>query len=194
LSIAPRRILLRWTSTASQLTILILTVSTLLIEVFFTDYLVARGLEYKTYQLTQYLTIPYPYIPLVGFLAVILFSWTYLVKVRSFVLARPGASLPKIILPIRMFEIAFVLLTVLACSLFMPYILGSNWMMHNFFNAKSSIPSLSGLYSSYYGAAPAMMMLAPLWKYFLSNMLSYIIVVVAALIMARKTARRARPR
>ena len=194
MSIAPRRVLLRWTSTTSLLTIMILTVSTLVIEIFFTDYLVARGLEYKTYQLTQYLTIPYPYIPLVGFLAVVLFSWTYLVKMRSFVLARPGAPLPKIILPIRMFEIAFVLLTVLACSLFIPYILGSNWMLRNFFIAKSSIPALSGLYSAYYGAIPAMMTLAPLWKYFLSNMLSYTIVVVAVLIIARKTVRRARPR
>ena len=194
MSTAPRKIVFRWISTASLISMLILAVSTILIQIYLTDYLMARGLEYRTYQLAQYLSIPYLYIPLVGFLAVMLFSWVYLMRVRSFVQAKPGVRLPSVIAPLRMIELASLLLAVLAGSLFIPYVLGSNWMLSNFFKTKSSIPALSGLYSSYYGAATPMMDLAPLWKYFISNMLSNIIVVAAALIMAHKAVRRVRLR
>lgn len=161
---------------------------------FHVDYLVARGLEYKTYQLDTFLTIPYLYVPLIGFLVVALSSWTYLTRARATIMAKPGVRPPAGILPVRMFEGVFIILAVLSGSLYLPYVFGSNWMLNNLVGMKLSFPGLSGFISWYYSGALAVMALEPFWKYFLSSVLSLAVIAAAVLLIARKPARPARTR
>jgi hypothetical protein len=189
-----RRIIFRWVSTSALVSILILVVSTVLIEVFFLHYLAATGLEYLSYQVDSLPGIPYTYVPLIGFLAVMLSSWVYLTERRSFIRTRPGVSLPYTIMPTRMFEAVFILLAVLAAALYLPYVLTSNWMINIFFSLKESFPSFAGPISWFYNGASAAMDLSPIWKYVLSNLVAYIIVVIVVLIFASGSRRRIRTR
>jgi hypothetical protein len=93
-----------------------------------------------------------------------------------------------------MFEGVFIILAVLSGSLYLPYIFGSNWMLNSLAAMKSSFPGLSGFVSWYYSGALVVMGLAPLWKYFLSSVLSLAIIAAAVLLIARKPARPARTR
>jgi hypothetical protein len=173
---------------------LILVLSTVLIEIFFVDYLAATGLEYLSYSGDSLPAIAYVYIPIIGFIAVMLSSWTYLTEVRSFVRAKPGSAIPYTIMPARMFEAALILLTVLAAALYLPYVFASNWMINNLFSLKQSSSAFAGPISWFYGGASGAMNLSPIWKYVLSNLAAYVIIVVVVLALASGSRRRIRTR
>jgi hypothetical protein len=194
LSTMQRRIIFRWTSTPALASISILVVSTLLVEIFFVDYLAATGLEYLSYPVDFLPAIPYVYIPIVGFITVMLFSWTYLTEARSFIRAKPGGAIPYTIMPARMFETAFILLAVLAAALYLPYVFASNWMINNLFSLKQSSSAFAGPLSWFYGGASGAMDLSPIWKYILSNLTAYTIIVVIVLAFASGSRRHIRTR
>lgn len=194
MSIVPRRIVFRWTSAPSLASIILLIASTVFVEAFFADYSLARGLEYKSLGLDTYVEIPYLYLPFVGALAVMLSSWMYMARGRAVIQAKPGLPLPPTILPVRMFEAVFILSAILAGSLYLPYVLGSNWMLNSLYATAASFPALKGLVTWFYSGASTMMGLKPIWKYALSNSLSCMFVVATAFVVARRPTRRARPR
>ncbi len=194
MSTMQRRIIFRWTSTPALASILILVVATVLVEIFFIDYLAATGLEYLSYPLDSLPAIPYVYIPIIGFLAVMLSSWTYLTEARSFIRAKRGVAISYTIMPARMFEAAFILLAVLAAALYLPYILASNWMINNLFSLKQSSSAFAAPLSWFYSGASGAMDLSPIWKYVLSNLAAYIIIVVVVLVFASGSRRRIRTR
>jgi len=189
LSVVPRRIILKLTAPTSLFSIVILLASTVLIEIYFTDYLNVRGLEFKSYQFPALPAIPYLYLPIIGFVAVMLSSWMYLVRARLVVQAKPGVQLRSTVLSARTFEATFVLMTIQVAALFIPYVLGSNWMLNELSSVTTIILGLRGLYLWFYGTIAPMMGLDPIWKYFASNAVSYAIIVAATLIMARKPRR-----
>jgi len=189
LSVVPRRIVFKPTAPTSLVSIAILMASTVLIEIYFTDYLMVRGLEFKSYQFASLPSIPYLYLPIIGFVAVMLSSWMYLARARLVVQAKLGVQLRSTILSARTFEATFVLMTIQAAALFIPYVLGSNWMLNEISSVTTLILGLRGLYLWFYGTIAPMMGLDPIWKYFASNAVSYTIIVAATLIMARKPRR-----
>ena len=189
MSVVPRRIVFKPTAPTSLVSIAILMASTVLIEIYFTDYLMVRGLEFKSYQFASLPSIPYLYLPIIGFVAVMLSSWMYLARARLVVQAKLGVQLRSTILSARTFEATFVLMTIQAAALFIPYVLGSNWMLNEISSVTTLILGLRGLYLWFYGTIAPMMGLDPIWKYFASNAVSYTIIVAATLIMARKPRR-----
>lgn len=189
MSVVQRRIILKPTSPTSLISIVILLASTVLIEIYFTDYLKVRGLEFKSYQFAALPAIPYLYLPIIGFVAVMLSSWMYLARARLVVQAKPGVQLNSTILPARTFEATFVLMTIQVAALFVPYVLGSNWMLNELSSVTTIILGLRVLYLWFYGTIAPMMGLDPIWKYFASNAVSYTIIVAATLIMGRKPKR-----
>ena len=189
MSVVPRRIVFKPTAPTSLVSIAILMASTVLIEIYFTDYLMVRGLEFKSYQFASLPSIPYLYLPIIGFVAVMLSSWMYLARARLVVQAKLGVQLRSTILSARTFEATFVLMTIQVAALFIPYVLGSNWMLNEISSVTTLILGLRGLYLWFYGTIAPMMGLDPIWKYFASNAVSYTIIVAATLIMARKPRR-----
>ena len=193
MSSVPRRIIFKWTSASSLFSILLLIVSTILIQLFLIQYLVDRGLEFKLF-IIDGSTIPYLYFPLIGFVAVMLSSWMYITEKRAIILAKPGINIPIMILPVRMFEGTFILLAMLTGLLFLPYILGSNWMLGILFSIQSSIPALKTTITGFYGYFSSLMGLAPIMKYFFSNFISVLIIACTAIIIGRKSRRRIKRR
>jgi hypothetical protein len=135
-------------------------------------------------------TIPYLYFPLAGFIAVMLSSWMYITEKRAIILSKPGTDIPIMILPVRMFEAAFILLAILTGLLFLPYVLASNWML----GILSSIPALKTVITGFYGSLSSLMGLAPIMKFFLSNFISFLIIASTAIIIGRKSRRRIKRR
>ncbi|WP_455369916.1 hypothetical protein [[Eubacterium] cellulosolvens] len=193
MSRVPRRIIFKWTSAPSLFIILVLIVSTILIQLFLIRYLADRGLEFKLFILNG-LTIPYLYFPLIGLLAVMLSSWMHITEKRTIILSKPGTSLPIMILPARMFEAAFMLLAMLTGLLFLPYILGSNWMLGVLLSIQSSIPALKTAITGFYGYVSSLMGLDPIMKFFFSNMISFLIIACTAIMIGRKSRRRIKRR
>jgi len=140
------------------------------------------------------LAIPYLYFPMIGFLAVMLSSWMYLTEKRATILAKPGTNIPIMILPVRMFEAAFILLAMLTGLLFLPYVLGSNWILGILFSIQSSIPALKTAITGFYGTFSSLMGLAPIMKFFFSNFISFLIIACTAIIIGRKSRRRIKRR
>jgi hypothetical protein len=173
---------------------MILLASTAIIVVFTIDYLAMRGLEYRFYLLDTSIMIPYLYMPLIGFLTFILSCWMYLTRARANIVVKPGMRPPAEILPLRMLEGAFLMLTVLSGSLFLPYVFGSNWMLKNLMGMKSISPVPGGLVSWFYSGALPLMALPPLWKYFASSLFSILAVAATVLVVARRPARPSRRR
>ena len=158
------------------------------------DYLAATGLEYLSYPVDSLPVVPCVYIPIIGFIAVMLSSWAYLTEARSFVRAKPGGAIPYTIMPARMFEAAFILLAVLAAALYLPYVFASNWMINSLFSLKQSASAFAAPLSWFYGGASGAMDLSPIWKFVLSNLAAYLIVVVVVLAFASGSRRRIRTR
>jgi len=188
-----KRMVFRWTSTPSIISILILLTSTMLIEILYIDYMSARGLEYRILQ-AGYLKIPYPYIPIIGVLMVLLTSWMNLTRSKALVRAKPSVKLPSILMILRMFEAAFLLPTIFAVTLYLPYLVGSNWMILGLAKVEANLPALKEVTSRIYGSTVAIMGMPPSWKYGLSQALSCIIVVASTIILCRRIARRLRVR
>ncbi|MEM3048942.1 MAG: hypothetical protein QXK72_07020 [Candidatus Bathyarchaeia archaeon] len=188
-----KRMVFRWTSTPSLILIFTLLTSTVLIEVLYVEYMSARGLEFRVLQ-AAYLSIPYPYIPIIGVLMVILTSWMNLTRSKAFVRARPSVKLPSILMTLRMFEAAFLLLTTFTITLYLPYVVGSNWMILGLAMVEETFPMLKEVTSKLYGGTVAIMGLPPSWKYGLSQALSCIIVVASTIILCRRMGRRVRVR
>ncbi|TRO61088.1 hypothetical protein E2P64_01560 [Candidatus Bathyarchaeota archaeon] len=193
MSKVPRRIIFKWTSTSSIFSILLLTASTIMIQLFLIQYLVTRGLEFKFF-IIYGLAIPYLYIPLIGFVAVILSCWMYLTEKKATIHAKPGTGIPIMILPVRMFEAAFILLAMLTGLLFLPYVLGSNWILGFLFSIQSSIPALKTAITGFYGYFSSIMGFAPIMKYFFSNFISFLIIGCTVIIIGRKSRRRIKRR
>ena len=193
MSKVPRRIILKWTSASSLFSILLLIVSTILIQLFLIEYLVDRGLEFRLLMI-EGLTLPYLYFPLIGFIALMLSSWVYITEKRSIVLAKPGISIPVMVLPLRMFEAAFILLAMLTGLLFIPYMLGSNWMLNILLSAQSSIPALKSSITGFYGYFSSLMALDPVMKFFYSNLIAFFIIACTSILIGRKSKRRIKKR
>ncbi|MGQ9542599.1 MAG: hypothetical protein ACUVTM_00715 [Candidatus Bathyarchaeia archaeon] len=193
MSLTYRRMILRWTSRPALASAGILLTSTLLIEVLYIDYMLARGLEGKTIQ-AGYLSLPYPYIPIIGVLMVLLTSWMHMARSRAFVKARPNIRLPESLMHLRMVEATFLLLTIFAGTLYIPYLLGSNWMILGLANLESTLPALRDSISGFYGGAVNIMGLPPVLKYGLSQVASCIIVVASASALSRRATGRVRAR
>jgi hypothetical protein len=121
-------------------------------------------------------------------------SWMYLTEKKATIHAKPGTSIPMMILPVRMFEAAFTLLTMLTGLLFLPYVLGSNWMLGILFSIQSSIPALKTAIIGFYGYFSSLMGLAPIMKFFFSNFISFLIIACATIIIGRKSRRRIKRR
>lgn len=189
MSKVPRRIIFKWTSTSSLLSILLLIASTILIQLFLLHYLVNRGLEFKLF-IIDGLAIPYLYLPLIGFVAVMLSSWMYLTEKRATILAKPSTNIPIMILPVKMLETAFILLCMLTGLLFLPYVLGSNWMLGISFSIQSSIPALKTAITGFYESFSSLMGLTPIMKFFFSNFISFLIIACTAILIGRKSRRR----
>ncbi|MBS7623672.1 hypothetical protein KEJ39_08400 [Candidatus Bathyarchaeota archaeon] len=189
-----RRIVFRWTSAPSLISIMILLASTTITVVFMIDYLAMRGLEYRVYQLDTLLTIPYLYLPLIGFLVFVISCWMYLTGARAIVVVKPGMRPPAEVLPVRMLEGAFLILTVLAGSLYLPYVFGSNWMLKKITWMRAISPELGGFVSWFYSNTLPLMALPPLWKYFASSLMSLFLVAATVLVVARGRARPSRRR
>ncbi|MEM3004672.1 MAG: hypothetical protein QXK96_05195 [Candidatus Bathyarchaeia archaeon] len=189
-----RRIVFRWTSTPSLVSIMILLASTAVTVAFTIEYLVMRGLEYRIHRLDASLTIPYLYLPLIGFLAFTLSCWMYLTRARANVVVKPGIRPPAEVMPIRMLEGVFLILTVLSGSLYLPYVFGSNWMLKNLTGMRAISSDLGNFVSWFYSRALLIMALPPLWKYFASSILSPLVVAVTVLAVARRPARPVRRR
>ncbi|MEE9459543.1 MAG: hypothetical protein V3V84_07270 [Candidatus Bathyarchaeia archaeon] len=189
MSKVPRRIIFKWTSTSSLLSILLLIASTILIQLFLLHYLVNRGLEFKLF-IIDGLAIPYLYFPLIGFVAVMLSSWMYLTEKRATILAKPSTNIPIMILPVKMLETAFILLCMLTGLLFLPYVLGSNWMLGISFSIQSSIPALKTAITGFYESFSSLMGLTPIMKFFFSNFISFLIIACTAILIGRKSRRR----
>jgi hypothetical protein len=170
-----------------------LIASTILIQLFLIQYLVARGLEFKLF-IIDGLAIPYLYFPLIGFVAVMLSSWMYLTEKRATIHAKPGTNIPIMMMPVRMFEAAFILLAMLTGLLFLPYVLGSNWMLGILFSIQSSIPALKTSITGFYGYFSSLMGLAPIMKFFYSNFISFLIIACTAIILGHKSRRRIKRR
>ncbi|MCK5627565.1 hypothetical protein KAI23_06320 [Candidatus Bathyarchaeota archaeon] len=189
MSKVPRRIIFEWTSASSLFSILLLIASTILIQLFLLQYLVNRGLEFKLF-IIDGLAIPYLYFPLIGFVAVMLSSWMYLTEKRATILAKPGTNIPIMILPVKMLETAFILLCMLTGLLFLPYVLGSNWMLGISFSIQSSIPALKTAITGFYESFSSLMGLTPIMKFFFSNFISFLIIACTAILIGRKSRRR----
>lgn len=189
MSKVPRRIIFEWTSASSLFSILLLIASTILIQLFLLQYLVNRGLEFKLF-IIEGLAIPYLYFPLIGFVAVMLSSWMYLTEKRSTILTKPGTNIPIMILPVKMLETAFILLCMLTGLLFLPYVLGSNWMLGISFSIQSSIPALKTAITGFYESFSSLMGLTPIMKFFFSNFISFLIIACTAILIGRKSRRR----
>ncbi len=189
MSKVPRRIIFEWTSASSLFSILLLIASTILIQLFLLQYLVNRGLEFKLF-IIEGLAIPYLYFPLIGFVAVMLSSWMYLTEKRATILAKPGTNIPIMILPVKMLETAFILLCMLTGLLFLPYVLGSNWMLGISFSIQSSIPALKTAITGFYESFSSLMGLTPIMKFFFSNFISFLIIACTAILIGRKSRRR----
>jgi len=151
--------------------------------------LVNRGLEFKLF-IIEGLAIPYLYFPLIGFVAVMLSSWMYLTEKRATILAKPGTNIPIMILPVKMLETAFILLCMLTGLLFLPYVLGSNWMLGISFSIQSSIPALKTAITGFYESFSSLMGLTPIMKFFFSNFISFLIIACTAILIGRKSRRR----
>ncbi|MBS7625545.1 hypothetical protein KEJ51_00660 [Candidatus Bathyarchaeota archaeon] len=188
-----KRMVFRWTSTPSLISIFTLLTSTVIIEILYIDYMSARGLESRVLQ-AGYLSIPYPYIPIIGILMVIITSWMNLTRSKAFVRARHSVKLPSILMALRMFESALLIPTIFAITLYLPYLVGSNWMILGLAKVEETFPTLKEVTSRLYGSTVAIMGLPPSWKYGLSQALSCIIVVVSTIILCRRMGRRVRVR
>jgi hypothetical protein len=193
LSKVPRRIIFKWTTASSLLSILLLICSTILIQLFLIQYLTNRGLESKIFAIHG-LTIPYLYLPLIGFIAVMLSSWMYITEKRAIILTKPGTNIPIMLLPVRMFETVFILLALLTGLLFLPYVLGSNWMLGISLSIQSSVPVLKTAIIDFYGYFSSLMGLDPIMKFFFSNFISFLILSCIAIIIGRKSRRRIKRR
>jgi hypothetical protein len=123
-----------------------------------------------------------------------LFSWMYLTEKRAIVHTKPGTNIPIMILPVRMVETALILLVMLSCILFLPYVLGSNWILGILFSIQSSLPALKTTITGFYGYFSSLMGLAPIMKYFFSNFISVLIIAFTAIIIGRKSRRRIKRR
>jgi hypothetical protein len=118
----------------------------------------------------------------------------YLTEKKATIHAKPGTGIPIMILPVRMFEAAFILLAMLTGLLFLPYVLGSNWILGILFSIQSSIPTLKTAITGFYGYFSSIMGLAPIMKYFFSNFISFLIIACTVIIIGRKSRRRIKRR
>ncbi len=148
---------------------LMLAITSAVLEIFFIDYLIARGLENKIQWINVYdsrIGIPILYLPIIGVLVVILSTWAYAVErpyLRKVDIRKLRNSSPIL----RMFNLSIFFLLVLSIFLFLPCILGSNWSMKELFLKSSEIIPLKVILLGFYKRFIIFMDVAIIWKFVL---------------------------
>ena len=168
---------------------LMLAITTIVIEIFFIDYMTNHGLENRLQWITLSnwkFGIPILYLPIFGMVIVLLSSWKsiierqYLKKVRVRKLSNSSPFF-------NMFNSSISLLFVLCIFLFLPCILSSNWSLRKLIT--SEIPLVRAFSLTFYELFFSFMDMPIIWKFTLLQSSACLALVLFSFFICVKTNR-----
>jgi len=154
----------------------------ILIEWFYVSYMLNRGLEDKTTQLTIVeRAFPLPVLPALGAFLVLLASWNHAGGKILPIRGRPETRERNLSTWISSAKVAMLIMAAFVSMLFLPYALWSSW----FWGYLGRIAGSIGLYD---GTA-SIWQLQPLWKYVISQNLSALFAAMVAITYGSRSSR-----
>jgi hypothetical protein len=158
---------------------ILLAIFGILIEWFYVDYMLSRGLEDKTAGLVVVQgAFPLAVLPALGAFLVFLASWDYASRKVSPIRTRPEAKGREISWWLGVAKAASLVTATFVTALFLPYVLWSSWFW-------SFLGRISGLASLYQNTVDIWQMNV-LWKYVASQNLSALLTAIVAVVYARR--------
>ncbi len=164
-----------------------------LLDWFYLTYVISYGFEAKTQNFmlgSLVFSIPIQLLPVLGVLLVSLVGW-YEVSERI-IPRRAGPEVDPLARARFMRAIAFSIMA-FVCVLYIPYLTGSNWFWAGVSRLGRGIPQFLGLRALLNAQMP-LMVLDPLWKYSLSQILATGAMIIVAWVFGRVAKRPRRPR
>jgi len=192
-----RKMPLRWRTREVWISICALAVVTLLLEIFFMNYMVAHGLESMIDAILVdgwKFTIPTPLAFAVAMIVVVIACWAYLVEGTAIIGVRSDLGRRSATAPVRMVEAGSSILVAFAFSLFAPYIIGSDWFGGIISGSFANNPQLHGLASGITAFMIRLGDLEILWKYVISQNVSGLAVAFFSITDVWRHRRTTRPR
>lgn len=168
---------------------LMLAITTIVIEIFFIDYMTNHGLENRMWWITLSnwkFGIPILYLPIFGIVVVLLSSWKsiierqHLKKVRVWKLRNSSPFF-------NMFNSSIFLLFVLCIFLFLPCILSSNWSLRKLI--ANEIPLVRAFSLTFYELFFSFMDMPVIWKFTLLQSSACLALALFSLFICVKTNR-----
>jgi hypothetical protein len=161
---------------------IIVAILVIVIESFYVNYMLARGLEDKAAGLAIIKAgFPLAALPAIGTFFVVLASWYH---ASAKLLPTKGRLDPRkrdLLVWLKIANVALLILAVFVGTLFLPYVLWSSWLW-GYLGRTSSLVSL-------YENTAGVWKMNALWKYVVSQNLSAIFVAIVALVYAGSTSR-----
>jgi len=165
--------------------ILIVAILAVLVEYFFVNYMIGRGLESHPAGSTYLSNFPLVVLPAIGAFLVLIASGNYAGERIRRAKGRPDPK-DRTSTWVTSAKVSFLIMSVFVSLLFLPYIVWSSWFW-SFLGriAGSDSPSLLGLYTS----SAAVWQLRPLWKYAISLNVSALFAATTAIIYAQRSSK-----
>jgi len=157
-----------------------IAVFTILIEWYYTRYMINHGLENKTVSMgAGQAGIPLVTLPAIGVFFVLLASWSYAGGATLPTRGRPEPKDREKSAWLALLKVALLLMAAFVTILLLPYALWSNWAW-NFLGRNQGLVSL-------YVNTSRIWEMTPLWKYASSLNLSALITAILAVLYAHRS-------
>ncbi len=188
-----RKILLRQNKRTSVFFPLILALASILIEIFFIDYMITRGLEMRILNLNAAnleFTFPILNIQIIGMVILLLTSWAHLFENPFSIHKKNFVKNNKSLIILRMFNKTILLLFILCFFLFVPSILSSNWFLKYLLTSGVDFPFLKTFSVGFYNLFIKFMNISAVWKFVFLQISASIAILITSLFSRIKSNRK----
>ncbi len=138
-----KRIFLRWEIVRGWIPAIVFAASAVALEVFFLNYMLARGLVDKTVPLPLGpWSLPFSIVLFfsLGVAVVLLTLWMTVFENTAYAKAGPDRQVRRVLYPLRMVRVAALVLAPFTIILFLPYVIMSGWFVGSFRSLSVTIP------------------------------------------------------